>query len=92
MPDDRPPPPNEPAPADPERYRRSLERLQQIFAGISATVNEVSAWRCPYKNAADRCTAQFACRNQQRPAAAGQLYSCTGSDDLDYRSAWETWP
>ena len=75
---------------DKERYQRSLERLNEIFQGISDTVNEVSTWRCPYKDAQDRCTAQFRCRNQDRSVPAGNLYICTGSDDLDYRSAWET--
>ena len=80
----------EPKKVDEERYRRSLDRLHEIFKDISDTVAEVSASRCPYKNAEDRCTAQFGCRNQDRSVAPGQLYICTGSDDLDYRSAWET--
>ena len=67
-----------------------MERLNEIFKGISETVTEVSTWRCPYKNAEDRCTAQFGCRNQNRDVPAGQLYICTSSDNLDYRSAWET--
>ena len=75
---------------DKERYRRSLERLNEIFQGISDTVNEVSTWRCPYKDAQDRCTAQFRCRNQDRSVPPGKLYICVGSDNLDYRSAWET--
>ena len=75
---------------DPERYRRSVARLEQIFRGISDTVNAVSAWRCPYKDARDRCTAKFGCRNQNRSVPAGELYSCLGSDELDYRSAWES--
>jgi hypothetical protein len=75
---------------DPERYRRSLERLTEIFRGISETVNVVSTYRCPYKNARDRCTAQFGCRNQDRSVNPGELYLCTGDDNLDYRSAWET--
>ncbi len=75
---------------DKERYGRSLERLNEIFQGISDTVNEVSTWRCPYKDAQDRCTAQFRCRNQDRSVPPDKLYICTGSDDLDYRSAWET--
>ena len=75
---------------DPERYRRSVERLTEIFRGISETVNVVSTYRCPYKNAQDRCTAQFGCRNQARSVPAGELYPCTGDDNLDYRSAWET--
>ena len=75
---------------DPERYRRSVERLTDIFRGISETVNVVSTYRCPYKNAQDRCTAQFGCRNQDRSVPAGELYACTSDDNLDYRSAWET--
>ena len=75
---------------DPERYRRSVERLTEIFRGISETVNVVSAYRCPYKNVQDRCTAQFGCRNQDRSVSPVELYPCTGDDNLDYRSAWET--
>ena len=75
-------------PVDPEKYRKSLVRLDQVFRSISETVSEVSRHRCPYKNAQDRCTAQFGCRNQDRNVPHGQLYICTGSDDLDYRSAW----
>ena len=75
---------------DPERYRRSVARLTEIFRGISETVNVVSAYRCPYKNIQDRCTAQFGCRNQDRSVPPGELYPCTGSDNLDYRSAWDT--
>ena len=74
---------------DPERYRRSVERLTDIFRGISDTVNVVSTYRCPYKNAHDRCTAKFGCRNQDRSVPASELYLCTGDDSLDYRSAWE---
>ena len=75
---------------DKAKYQKSLERLNEIFKGISETVTEVSPWRCPYKNAENRCTAQFGCRNQNRDVPAGQLYICTSSDNLDYRSAWET--
>ncbi len=75
---------------DKAKYQKSLERLNEIFQVISETVTEVSTWRCPYKNAENRCTAQFGCRNQDRDVPAGQLYICTSSDDLDYRSAWET--
>ena len=75
---------------DKEKYGKSLERLNEIFKGISETVTEVSTWRCPYKNAENRCTALFGCRNQNRDVPAGQLYICTSSDNLDYRSAWDT--
>ncbi|MDA1347970.1 MAG: hypothetical protein O3A47_03770 [Chloroflexi bacterium] len=74
---------------DVQRYRASMSRLHEIFTGISETVNEVSTWRCPYKDATDRCTAKFGCRNQLRTNVVGELPICTGSDKLDYRSAWE---
>ncbi len=74
---------------DRERYRRSVARLQTIMRGINDTANRVSASRCPYKNAQDRCTAKFGCRNQNRAVPAGELYICAGDDKLDYRSAWD---
>ena len=76
-------------PVDEERYRASIARLEDIFRGISETASQVSTWRCPYKNALDRCTAAFGCRNQLRSDALDELPLCTGSDDLDYQSAWE---
>lgn len=77
------------APFDPEAYRRSMSRLEEIFRGINETANEVSRYRCPYKNAQSRCTAGFGCRNQDRSVPHGELFVCTGDDKLDYRSAWE---
>ena len=74
---------------DQERYQASMARLQEIFQGISDAANQVSTWRCPYKNAQDRCTAQFGCRNQSATDISVGLALCTGSDDLDYRDAWE---
>ena len=66
-----------------------MARLYGILQGISDTSNRVSTWRCPYKNADDRCTAGFGCRNQAHAEARGGLPACVGSDKLDYRSAWE---
>ncbi len=74
---------------DKERYQASIARLEEIFQGISDTANEVSTWRCPYKNAQDRCTAGFRCRNQSKTDIKDELSLCTGSDDLDYRTAWQ---
>lgn len=74
---------------DKESYLRSISRLDAIFRDINETVSVVSAYRCPYKNAQDRCTAKFGCRNQNRRAADGELFICMGDDKLDYRSAWE---
>lgn len=72
---------------DEQRYRDSVARLERIFRGISETGSEVSTWRCPYKNVQNRCTALFGCRNQLR--VPEELPICTGSDDLDYRNAWQ---
>jgi hypothetical protein len=74
---------------DKERYQASIARLEEIFRGISDTTNQVSTWRCPYKNAQDRCTAGFRCRNQSKFDIKDNLSLCTGSDNLDYRAAWE---
>ena len=74
---------------DKELYRASMARLHEIFKDISDTVSQVSTWRCPYKNAQDRCTANFGCRNQFHSGVPDELPICTGSDYLDYRNAWE---
>lgn len=74
---------------DRQRYHDSMAWLQEILKDISETATKVSTWRCPYKNARDRCTAGFGCRNQLRTRDATAQPICTGSDDLDYRSAWE---
>lgn len=75
---------------DKESYKASMDRLYAIFEGISDTATETSKWRCPYKNARSRCTANFKCRNQKHIAQQpDELAMCTASDKLDYRSAWE---
>ena len=74
---------------DGEGYEASVVRLTDICRGVSDTVTEVSKWRCPYKNVQDRCTANFGCRNQDRTVPKSEMYICTGTDNLDYRSAWE---
>ena len=78
----------EPPAGDKKRLQSSMARLWEIYKDIGAVADEVSTWRCPYKNAQDRCTAGFGCRNQ-RFDTANELAKCTGSDDLDYRGAWE---
>ena len=74
---------------DKERYESSVTRLYDIFKGMSETVDEVAKWRCPYKDAKSRCTAKFDCRNQHFTNVPNELPVCTGSDNLDYRSAWQ---
>ena len=76
-------------PIDKRRYEASLGRLYDIFKGMSDTADEVSQWRCPYKNVESRCTAKFSCRNQHFTNDPVDLPICTGSDKIDYRSAWE---
>ena len=83
---------NNPTPgnrADPDRLRASMSRLMDIYAGISETAAAPGQTRCPYKDARARCTAKFPCRNQYYKVV-GEKAICTGSDDLDYRTAWET--
>jgi len=70
-------------------YRASMKQLHNIFKNISDTVDSVSMIRCPYKNVEERCTANFGCQNQDRSVHVGELYRCAGSDNLDYRNAWE---
>ena len=74
---------------DIERYRASISRLEGILSDISDTAGEVSLRRCPYKNAQDRCTAGFGCRNQSWTGPVADLAVCVGSDELDYRWAWQ---
>ena len=82
---------NETRPAvDQERAQASIQRLMSIYSEISSVADEVSLVRCPYKDAASRCTASFDCRNQHfRPDHPGERAICTGSDKLDYRKAWQ---
>ena len=71
-----------------------IEERQQLAEELAADManhaTTQSLMRCPYKNRFNECTAQFGCRNQNRDVPAGQLYICTSSDNLDYRSAWDT--
>jgi len=70
------------------KFKKSIDNLMSIYQQISDTATEVSTWRCPYKNVDNSCTANFGCRNQQKTNQQ-PLPICTGSDKLDYRSAWE---
>jgi hypothetical protein len=75
---------------DKDKYLKSLNKLDALFREMSSSVTEVSKWRCPYKNVDNGCTAKFRCRNQEVNVEQTELYLCVGSDNLDYRSAWET--
>ena len=77
-------------PIDPEAVRASFDRLTALLTDMMVTVEELSARRCPYRDATDHCTAGFGCRNQRRPDVPGGLRVCGGDERLDYRGAWET--
>jgi hypothetical protein len=78
--------------SDEERYRERQQRLTEILADIAGHAHVVSKDRCPYKNKAGECTAQFRCRNQ-RPFDGGQNpFLCGHDGTFDYRTAWETRP
>ena len=72
-----------------EKAKQSLEKLFLIYKDISFNADEVSKKRCPYKDAKSRCTANFNCKNQFFTQKKDDLPVCTGSDLLDYRTAWE---
>jgi len=76
-------------PVDKARYEESMKRLYEIFSGISEATDQLSKWRCPYKNASSRCTAKFDCRNQYITPIPNDLPVCSGNDKIDYRSAWQ---
>ena len=75
---------------DKAEYQKRLDRVTELFTDMMRHAEKQSAQRCPYKDRFDRCTAQFGCRNQRKPARAGELLICASDDKLDYRSAWET--
>ena len=76
-------------PVDTDRLKSSMSRLMDIYSDISDTAATMGGGRCPYKDAKARCTAKFPCRNQFFKVL-GEKAICTGSDHIDYRSAWET--
>ncbi len=73
---------------DKTEYEKRLNKITQIFEELVVHADEQSAYRCPYKNRFDHCTAKFGCRNQ-RKIDEGTGLLCVGDDKLDYRSAWE---
>ena len=77
---------------DPAEYKKRLDRIEEIFAGIAGHADVQATYRCPYKNRHDQCTALFGCRNQRPPHQAGELLVCGSDDQLDYRDAWDSEP
>lgn len=76
---------------DKAEYEKRLARISGILSDVVHHAAEQLLTRCPYKDAKDRCTAKFGCRNQRRQTGS-ELPLCAGDDKLDYRSAWETDP
>ena len=74
---------------DSEKARASLDRLYTIYKDIAATADDVMQTRCPYKDARSLCTAKFGCRNQFFTKDPTALPACAGSDQIDYRDAWD---
>jgi hypothetical protein len=74
---------------DSEKARASLDRLYDIFKDIASTADEVMQTRCPYKDAKSRCSYKFGCRNQVFTSDPTSLPACAGSDQIDYREAWD---
>ena len=77
---------------DPAEYQKRLDRMEQIFAGITGHADVQATYRCPYKNRFDQCTALFGCRNQRQPRQTGELLVCGSDEQLDYRDAWDSEP
>ena len=75
---------------DTTKARASLDRLYGIYKDIAATADEVMQTRCPYKDAKSLCTAKFGCRNQFFTRDPMKPPVCAGSDQIDYRDAWDT--
>ncbi len=75
---------------DTDRATKSLDRLYSIYEDIAVTADEIMQTRCPYKNAQSLCTAKFGCRNQFFTNDPTALPVCAGSDQIDYRPAWDT--
>jgi len=81
--------PNNKSDVDSEKARASLDRLYDIYKNIASTADELMQTRCPYKDASSRCTAKFGCRNQFFTSNPTSLPACAGSDEIDYREAWD---
>lgn len=73
-----------------EDYQKRLDQISEIFSQMMQRADELCCQRCPYKDRLEQCTAKFACRNQRRSQTADGLPLCSGDDNIDYRSAWET--
>ena len=78
--------------SDERDYEERRQRIAEILADIAGHAQSVSKERCPYKNKAGFCTAQFRCRNQQPGPDVTSPLICGHDGKFDYRTAWETRP
>lgn len=65
--------------------------MTELFSGIVGHAQDISSFRCPYRDRNDRCTAGFLCSNQE-DGPDGARSICGHGGTLDYRSAWESKP
>ena len=75
---------------DHREFATRIERISELFSQMAAHAEQQILSRCPYKNRLDLCTAQFGCRNQGPLDAEHGLLACSGDDQLNYRSAWDS--
>lgn len=75
-------------------YQRRLDAMSGIFSDIleNAQGKIAGQGRCPYRSAADICTAKFGCANRENPRDTGTEPICAHDGTLDFRTAWETKP
>ncbi len=77
---------------DKDAYKKRLERISALFSDMVEQADDISKFRCPYRDRLDRCTAEFRCRNQLPAAGPEESMTCGHDGTFDYRSAWETDP
>ena len=65
--------------------------MTELFSGIVGHAQNISLFRCPYRDRRDHCTAEFLCSNQE-DGPDGARSVCGHDGALDYRSAWESKP
>ncbi len=70
-------------------YKKSMESISDIFAGIAGVAEAQSKERCPYRNRHDHCTGLFICGHQEPLAGEGpSVLSCNHAGGGDYAMKW----
>ena len=75
-----------------EEFQKRLDRINSIFTAILGHAEELSLYRCAYRDSQDLCTALFSCRNQVSITGEPDSFSCSHNGSFDYRPAWESNP